>query len=126
MTPQAQVETSRRWVISRFSNEAMHKFLESEGVLVTKDYFPDDADEGRVKAYEEHGLLGPDPSTPRICLKQMFKGKWNKEVVEILVTNFILAVKKGTYKAIQHTWPQMNKDRVLVIIQLIYGNLAIT
>ncbi|KAH9016470.1 hypothetical protein EDB84DRAFT_1443103 [Lactarius hengduanensis] len=93
-------------------DEAMRKFLESEGVLATKDYFPDDADEGRVKAYEEHGLLGPDPSAPRICLKQTFKGKWNKEVVEILATNFIFAVKKGTYKAIQHTWPQMNEDKV--------------
>ncbi|KAH9174007.1 hypothetical protein EDB89DRAFT_1904954 [Lactarius sanguifluus] len=93
-------------------DEAMRKFLESEGVLATKDYFPDDADEGRVKAYEEHGLLGPDPSAPRICLKQTFKGKWNKEVVEILATKFILAVKKGTYKAIQHTWPQMNEDKV--------------
>ncbi|KAH9021082.1 hypothetical protein EDB84DRAFT_1565444 [Lactarius hengduanensis] len=119
MTPRAQVETSRRRVIFRFSNSqlmsyrrAMRKFLESEGVLATKDYFPDDADEGRVKAYEEHGLLGPDPSAPRICLKQTFKGKWNKEVVEILATNFIFAVKKGTYKAIQHTWPQMNEDKV--------------
>ncbi|KAI9439155.1 WD40-repeat-containing domain protein [Lactarius indigo] len=93
-------------------DEAMRKFLESGGVLATKDYIPDDPDEGRVKAYEEHGLLGPDPSAPRICLKQTFRGKWNKEVVEMLATNFILAVKKGTYKPVQHTWLQMNEDKV--------------
>ncbi len=92
--------------------EAMHKFLESEGVLATKDYFPDEPDEERVKAYEEHGLLGLDPSAPHICSKQTFRGKWNKEVVEILATKFIVAVKKGTYQPIQHTWPQMNEDKV--------------
>ncbi|KAH9011499.1 hypothetical protein EDB85DRAFT_2159896 [Lactarius pseudohatsudake] len=75
-----------------------------------KDYFPDPPDEGIVKAYEEHGLLGPDPSAPRVCLKQTFKGKWNKEVVDILTTKFISAVKLGTYKPVQHTWPQMTED----------------
>jgi hypothetical protein len=90
----------------------MRKFLESMGVLATKDYFPEDPDEGRVKAYEEHGLVGPNPSAPRICLNQTFKGKWNKEVVEILTTRFILAVKQGTYKPIQQTWLQIEEDNV--------------
>ncbi|KAH9035457.1 hypothetical protein EDB83DRAFT_2318758 [Lactarius deliciosus] len=89
----------------------MCKFLESMGVLAKKNYFPDLPDKGIVKAYKEHGLLGPDPSTPCICLKQMFKGKWNKEVVDLLTTKFILAVKLGTYKPVQHTWPQMTEDK---------------
>ncbi|KAH9033067.1 hypothetical protein EDB85DRAFT_1890353 [Lactarius pseudohatsudake] len=91
-------------------DEAMRKFLESMGALAKKDYFPDPPDEGIVKAYEEHGLLGPDPSAPHVCLKQTFKGKWNKEVVDILTTKFISAVKLGTYKSVQHTWPQMTED----------------
>lgn len=90
----------------------MRKFLESKGALATKDYFPEDPDEGRVKAYEEHGLVGPDPRAPRICLNQTFRGKWNQEVVEILTTKFILAVKQGIYKPVQPTWPQMKEDNV--------------
>jgi hypothetical protein len=45
-------------------------------------------------------------------LRQTFKEKWNKEVVEILTAAFISAVKQGTYKPIQHTWPQMKEDEV--------------
>ncbi|KAH9012576.1 hypothetical protein EDB85DRAFT_1900244 [Lactarius pseudohatsudake] len=97
---------------AKLVDEAMRKFLESMGTLAKKDYFPDPPDEGIVKAYEEHGLLGPDPSAPRVCLKQTFKGKWNKEVVDILTTKFISAVKLGTYKPVQHTWPQMTEDNV--------------
>ncbi|KAI9430617.1 hypothetical protein H4582DRAFT_2086590 [Lactarius indigo] len=92
-------------------DEAMRKFLESMGVLATKDYSPGHHDEGIVKAYEEHGLLGPDPSVPHVCLKQTFKGKWNKEVVDTLTRKFISAVKQGTYKPVQHTWPQMAEDK---------------
>lgn len=90
----------------------MRKFLTSKGVLTTNDHTPDGPDEARVKAYEEHGVLGPDPSAPRVCLEQTFKGKWNKEVVDILTTNFILEVKQGTYQSVQHTWPQMKEDKV--------------
>ena len=90
----------------------MCKFLERKGVIATKDSSPDSPDEGRVRAYEEHGLAGPDPSAPRICLSQTFKGKWNKEVVEILTSKFILAVKQGTYQSVQHTWPQMKEDKI--------------
>ncbi|KAH8977147.1 hypothetical protein EDB86DRAFT_3093060 [Lactarius hatsudake] len=96
--------------VDKLVDEAMRKFLESMGTLAKKDYFSDPPDEGIVKAYEEHGLLGPDPSAPRVCLKQTFKGKWNKEVVDILTTKFISAVKLGTYKSVQHTWPQMTED----------------
>jgi hypothetical protein len=90
----------------------MRKFLESKGVLATKDCLPDGPDEVRVRAYEEHGVLGPDPSAPRVSLKQTFKGKWNKEVVEILTRRFILEVKQGTYQPVQHTWTQMKEDKV--------------
>ncbi|KAI9439048.1 hypothetical protein H4582DRAFT_2056894 [Lactarius indigo] len=93
-------------------DEAMHKFLESMGVLTTKDYSPGHPNQGIVKAYEEHGLLGLDPSIPHICLKQAFKGKWNKEVVDIPMRKFISAVKQGMYKPVQHTWPQMAEDKV--------------
>jgi hypothetical protein len=90
----------------------MRKFLERNGVLATKDHVPDGPNEARVKAYEEHGVSGPDRSAPRVCLDQTFKGKWNKEVVEILTTKFILEVKQGTYQPVQHTWPQMKEDKV--------------
>ncbi|KAH9174090.1 hypothetical protein EDB89DRAFT_2068051 [Lactarius sanguifluus] len=92
-------------------DEAMRKFLKSMGVLTKKGYFPNLPDEGIVKAYEEHSLLGPIPSAPCICLKQTFKGKWNKEVVDILTIKFISAVKQGMYKSVQHTWPQMTEDK---------------
>lgn len=90
----------------------MRKFLESMGALATKDYYPEDPDEGQVEAYEEYGLVGPNHSSPRICLKQTFKGKWNKEVVEILTAKFILAVKQGAYKPVHQTWLQMKEDNV--------------
>ena len=90
----------------------MRKFLESKGALVTKVYFPENPDEGRVKAYEEHGLVGPDLRAPRVCWNQTFKGRWNKEVVEMLTTNFILAVKQGVYKPIHQTWPQMKEEAI--------------
>src|SRR6266404_7362209 len=90
----------------------MHKFLESKGVLATKDYFPEVPDEGQVKAYKEHGVAGPDPSAPHICLEQTFKGKWNKEVVEILTTKFIWEVEQGIHRPVQHTQVQMKEDNV--------------
>lgn len=99
-------------LIPHGTQEAMRKFLESTGVLATKGYLPDSPEDGQVKAYEVHGLLGPDASAPRVCLKQTFKGKWNKEVVEVLAMKFILAVKEGIYEPVQHTWPQMNEDKV--------------
>lgn len=92
--------------------EAMRKFLESEGVLPTSNYIPNDADEGRVRAYEEYGLSGPDFCAPRVYLKGTFKGKWNKEVVEILTTKFISAVKQGTYSPVLHTWSEMAEDNI--------------
>ena len=90
----------------------MRKFLERKGVLARKNHFPDEPEEERVMAYEEHELMGPDPDAPRISLKQTFKAKWNKEVVEILTTQFVLAVKQGTYKPVESTWSQMNVDDV--------------
>ena len=90
----------------------MRKFLESKGALVTKVYFPENPDEGRVKAYEEHGLVGPDLRAPCVCWNQTFKGRWNKEVVEMLTTNFILAVKQGVYKPVHQTWPQMKEEAI--------------
>jgi hypothetical protein len=90
----------------------MRKFLESKGVLAKKDYFPDDPEARLVDAFEDHGIMGPDPNSPRVCLTQTFKGKWNKEVVEILTAAFILAVKQGQYKPVQHIWPQMGEDEV--------------
>ena len=90
----------------------MQKFLESKGVLVKKDYFPDEPKARLVNVFEDHGIMGPDPNSPRVCLMQTFKGKWNKEVVEILTAAFILAVKEGRYKPVQHIWPQMGEDKV--------------
>jgi hypothetical protein len=92
--------------------EAMRKFLEKLGVLPTPNYTPNDPDNGQVKAYEEFGLMGLDSCAPRVCLKQTFKGKWNKEVVEILTSKFISAVKQGTYNPVLHTWPEMAEDNV--------------
>ena len=90
----------------------MQKFLESKGVLAKKDYFPDEPKARLVNAFEDHGIMGPDPNSPRVCLMQTFKGKWNKEVVKILTAAFILAVKEGRYKPVQHIWPQMGEDKV--------------
>ncbi|KAN0136800.1 hypothetical protein V8E53_005241 [Lactarius tabidus] len=45
-------------------------------------------------------------------LVDTFKGKWNKEVVDILTTKFILAVKQGVYKHIQPTWLQMKENSI--------------
>ena len=90
----------------------MRKFLESKGVLVKKDYFPDEPKAWLVDAFEDHGISGPDPNSPHVCLTQTFKGKWNKEIVEILTMAFILAVKQGQYKPVQHIWPQMGEDKV--------------
>ena len=78
----------------------MRKFLESKGVLAKKDYFPDEPEARLVDAFEDHGIMGPDPNSPRVCLTQTFKGKWNKEVVEILTAAFISAVKHGKYKPV--------------------------
>ncbi|KAF8256541.1 hypothetical protein EI94DRAFT_1711048, partial [Lactarius quietus] len=89
---------------------AMRKFLESESVLPTKDYTPDEPGQVQLKTYEEVGLMGLYHSAPRVCLTQTFKEKWNKKVVEILMTKFISAVKQGTYKPVQHTWSEMEED----------------
>jgi hypothetical protein len=90
----------------------MRKFLESKGALASKDYLPDEPEKRLVDAFEEYGIIGPSPSAPRVCLTQTFKEKWNKEVVEILTAEFISAVKRGTYKPVQHTWLQMTEDKV--------------
>jgi hypothetical protein len=78
----------------------MRKFLKSKGVLAKKDYFPDKPEARLVDAFEDHGIMGPDPNSPCVCLMQTFKGKWNKEVVEILTAAFISAVKHGKYKPV--------------------------
>jgi hypothetical protein len=78
----------------------MRKFLESKGVLVKKDYFPNEPEVRLVDAFEDHGIMGLDPNSPHVCLMQTFKGKWNKEVVEILTAAFILAVKHRKYKPV--------------------------
>lgn len=90
----------------------MRKFLESKGVLAKKDYFPDEPEARLVDAFEDHGIMGPDPNSPRVCLTQTFKGKWNKEVVEILTAVFISVVKHRKYKPVQHIWPQIGEDEV--------------
>ena len=87
-------------------------FLESKGALARKNCFPDEPEDERVMAYEEHGLMGPDLDAPRISLKQTFKAKWNKEVVEILTTQFVLAIKQGIYNSVESTWSQMNVENV--------------
>lgn len=90
----------------------MRKFLEDMGVLARKDHFPDGPEERLVKAFEDHGVGGPDRRAPRVCLTQTFKGKWNKEVVEILTASFISVVKEGRYRHVQHTWEQMEEGEV--------------
>jgi len=90
----------------------MWKFLNSKGVLVTNDYISDVPEEQVIHAFEDHGIMGPDPNAPHVCLMQTFKKQWNKQVVEILTVAFILAVKQGEYKSVQHTWPQMTEDKV--------------
>ena len=90
----------------------MRKFLEKKGVLACKDYFPDEPKEQHVKIFRDHGAIGPDPNVPHVSLRQTFNGKWNKEIVDILTAAFISAVKQGTYKPVQHTWPQMKEARV--------------
>lgn len=99
-------------VATDVAQEAMRKFLESRGVLVRKDYYPDGAADQLVRAYEEHRLLGPDLNAPRICLNQTFKGEWNKEVVNMLTAAFISTVKQGIYQPVQHSWPQMKETEV--------------
>ena len=90
----------------------MRKFLERKGVLATKNYIPRAPDEQLVRVFEDHGIVGPDPNTPRVCLTQTFKKPWNKQVVEMLTVAFISAVKQGEYGFVQHTWPQMTEDEV--------------
>lgn len=90
----------------------MRKFLQTKGVLATKGYFPDEPEQRLVDAFEEHGVAGPGPNSPRVCLTQTFKGKWNKEVVELLTAGFITAVQNGAYLPVQMTWPQMTQGNV--------------
>lgn len=61
--------------VSDVVQEAMHKFLESRGVLVGKDYYPNGPADQQVRAFKGHSLLGPDLNSPCICLNQTFKGK---------------------------------------------------
>ena len=79
----------------------MRNFLKGKGVLVVQDYLPSEPDRDVVKAYEEHGILGPDIATPRICLHQMFGQKWNKRLVEMLSAAFISMVNLGIYPTVQ-------------------------
>jgi hypothetical protein len=95
----------------------MRQFLESKGILVMKDYFPEAPDANHVKAFEDHNMMGPDPDAPRVCLKQTFKEKWNKEVVDLLTAAFILAVQEGKYRHVQQTWPQLSEENVRVRCQ---------
>ena len=90
----------------------MHKFLDSKGVLVNQDHFPGVPEDRLVDAFKNHGIRGLDPNAPHICLTRTFRGKWNKEVVEILTVGFISEVKEGTYQSVRHTWPQMTEDEV--------------
>jgi hypothetical protein len=99
-------------VTTDVTQEAMRKFLESKGVLASKDYLPDEPEGRLVDAFEEYGIVGPSPIAPRVCLTQTFKGKWNKEVVEMLTIEFVSAVKQGTYKPVQHSWLQMAEEKV--------------
>ena len=85
------------------TQEAMRDFLDLKGVRATKDYYPNPPDEELVKAFEEHGLIGPNPNTPCVCLTQDFGGKWNKAVLEMLTIAFISAVDQGKYKSIVRT-----------------------
>src|SRR6267142_1275886 len=91
----------------------MRKFLESKGVLaMSNNYYPSEPNNRLVNAFEDHGVIGPNVGAPRVCLRQTFKGKWNKEVVDMLTTVFISAVKRGECKPVQHTWPQMREENV--------------
>lgn len=99
-------------VAADIAQEAMRKFLDSKGVLTKNGYYPEDAEDQHVRAYEDHDLLGPDLNAPRICQSQSFKGKWNKRVVDILTEAFISAVQQGEYKSVHPSWPQMKEDKV--------------
>lgn len=90
----------------------MRDFLDQKGVRSVGDYFPEPPEEQLVTAYEEHGLIGPNPDAPRVCLTQNLGGKWNKAVLEILTTAFISAVKQGKHRPVEHTWPQMQHEEV--------------
>jgi hypothetical protein len=90
----------------------MRKFLESKGAVVKRDYVPNVPEDRVVDAFESHSIGGPDSNAPRISPMRTFRGKWNKEVVEMLTAGFILEVKQGTYQCIQVTWPQMTEDKV--------------
>ena len=90
----------------------MRKFLESKGVLVKGSYFPAAPEDRLVDAFEDHGIGGPDPNAPRVCVTRSFRGKWNKEVAEILTVGFIAEVQMGTYERVKHTWSQMTEDNV--------------
>lgn len=90
----------------------MRKFLDNKGALARRDFFPDEPDKRMVDAFEQYGVGGPNPDAPRVSLTQTFKGKWNKEVVDLLTTAFITDVKKGAYQPVQHNWTQMTEDNV--------------
>ncbi len=92
--------------------EAMRGFLDQKGVRAMNGYYPEPPQEDIVEAYEEHGLMGPNPDAPRVCLMENLGGKWNKAVLEMLTTAFISAVKQGNYKPVEHTWPQMQEEVV--------------
>ncbi len=90
----------------------MRKFFESMGVLAKQDYIPNAPEDRLVDAFENHGIGGPDPNAPRMSPMRTFRGKWNKEVVEILTVGFISEVKRGTYQRVEDTWPQMTEGEV--------------
>jgi hypothetical protein len=90
----------------------MRDFLDQKGVRAVGDYLPEPPEARLVTAYEDHGLMGPNPDAPRVCLTQTLGGKWSKAVLEVLTGAFISAVRQGRYKPIEHTWPPMQQDVV--------------
>ena len=94
------------------AQEAMRSFLYQKGVRAVDKYYPEPPGENDVREYENYNGTGPNPDAPRLCLTQTFGGKWNKAVLEMLTTGFILAVKTGKHKPIEHSWPQMQEEEV--------------
>lgn len=90
----------------------MRNFLDQKGVRVVDNYYPEPPGENDVRGFENHNGTGPNPDAPRLCLTQTFGGKWNKAVLEMLTTGFILAVKTGKHKPVEHSWPQLQQEEV--------------
>ena len=92
--------------------EAMQNFLDQKGVHVIDNYYPKPSGENDIRGFENHNGTGFNPDAFHLCLMQTFGGKWNKVVLEMLTTGFILAVKMGKHKHVKHSWLQLQQEEV--------------